>query len=75
MQSFDLQRWDAASGKWVTFASRGTGIGHDLTVTGFDSVTASRLRAALTGQIATEQYTPAPTGTAVCRTERTGRNV
>ncbi|MDX2704134.1 discoidin domain-containing protein [Streptomyces sp. PA03-6a] len=58
VQSFDLQRWDDTTGTWVTFASRDTGIGHDLTVTGFGSVTTSKLRVALTGQIATEQYTP-----------------
>lgn len=65
VQSFALQRWDAGTGQWVTFASRDTGIGHDLTVTGFGSVTTSRLRVALTGQIATEQYTPTLTEIAV----------
>ena len=65
VQSFELQRWDAASGQWVTFASRDTGIGHDLTVTGFGSVTTSRLRVALTEQIATEVYTPTMTEIAV----------
>lgn len=68
VQTFDLQRWDAGSGTWVTFASRNTGIGHDLTVTGFGTVTTSRLRVALTGQIATEQYTPTMTEIAVYRT-------
>ncbi|MFG2133712.1 discoidin domain-containing protein [Streptomyces sp. NPDC048751] len=68
VRSFELQRWDAGAGRWVTFASRDTGIGHDLTVTGFGSVTTSRLRVALTGQIATEQYTPTMTEIAVYRT-------
>jgi hypothetical protein len=45
----------------------GIGIGHDLTVTGFGSVTTSRLRVALTGRIATEQYTPTLTEIAVYR--------
>ncbi|MFI1028766.1 discoidin domain-containing protein [Streptomyces sp. NPDC020951] len=67
VQSFDLQRWNAATGTWVTFASRATGIGHDLTVTGFGTVTTSRLRVALTGKIATEQYTPTLTEIAVYR--------
>ncbi|MFF3332874.1 discoidin domain-containing protein [Streptomyces sp. NPDC002888] len=67
VQSFELQRWDAGTGRWVTFASRDTGIGHDLTVTGFGSVTTSRLRVALTQQIATEQYTPTLTEIAVYR--------
>ncbi|MGI5147284.1 discoidin domain-containing protein [Plantactinospora sp. CA-294935] len=58
VQTFELQRWDVGTGGWVTFASRTDGIGHDLAVTGFGSVTTSRLRVALTGQIATEQYTP-----------------
>ncbi|MFE9644991.1 hypothetical protein ACFYO0_12920 [Streptomyces sp. NPDC006365] len=52
----------------MTFASRDDGIGHDRTVTGFGSVTASRLRVALTGQIATEQYTPTLTEIAAYRT-------
>ncbi|MFI5797808.1 discoidin domain-containing protein [Streptomyces sp. NPDC051677] len=65
VQSFALQRWDPGTGRWVTFATRDTGIGHDLTVTGFGSVTASRLRVALTGKIATEQYTPTLTEIAV----------
>ncbi|MEW1718177.1 discoidin domain-containing protein [Streptomyces sp. NPDC093109] len=68
VRTFELQRWDAGSGHWVTFASRDTGIGHDLTVTGFGSVTSSRLRLALTGKIATERYTPTMTGIAVYRT-------
>ncbi|MEU1518715.1 discoidin domain-containing protein [Streptomyces sp. NPDC005811] len=65
VRTFALQRWDPATGAWVTFASRDTGIGHDLTVTGFGSVTTSRLRVALTGKIATEQYTPTMTEIAV----------
>ncbi len=58
VQSFELQRWDAATGAWVTFATATDGIGHDRTVTGFGSVTTCKVRVALTGQIATEQYTP-----------------
>ncbi|WP_374197198.1 hypothetical protein [Nonomuraea sp. NEAU-A123] len=54
VQSFALQRWDAGTGAWVTFASRVNGIGHDLTVTGFGGVTTSRLRVALTGKLPTE---------------------
>ena len=69
MRSFDLQRWDPGAGQWVTFASRDDGIGHDRTVTGFSSVTTSRLRVALTVQIATEQYTPTLTEIAVYRTD------
>ncbi|GAA2540348.1 hypothetical protein GCM10010435_04710 [Winogradskya consettensis] len=61
VQTFSLQRWDAATGTWVTFADEANGIGHDLTVTGFGSVTTSKLRVALTGQIATEIYTPSLT--------------
>jgi len=63
VRSFALQRWDGS--QWVTFATRDTGIGHDLTVTGFGSVTTSRLRVALTGQLATEVYTPTMTEIAV----------
>jgi hypothetical protein len=66
VQSFALQRWDGS--QWVTFASRTTGIGHDLTVTGFGSVTTSRLRVALTQKIATEVYTPTMTEIAVYNT-------
>jgi hypothetical protein len=51
----------------VTFASRADGIGHDRTVTGFGTVTTSRLRVALTGQIATEQFTPTMTEISVYR--------
>ncbi|GAA2500221.1 discoidin domain-containing protein [Winogradskya humida] len=61
VRTFSLQRWDAATGTWVTFADQTNGIGHDLTVTGFGSVTTSRLRVALTSQIATEIYTPSLT--------------
>lgn len=65
VQTFELQRWDGGTGVWVTVASRADGIGHDLAVTGFGSVTTSRLRVALTGQIATEVYTPTLTEIAV----------
>ncbi|RSM59755.1 hypothetical protein DMB66_26220 [Actinoplanes sp. ATCC 53533] len=58
VQSFALQRWNAATGAWVTFATGAAGIGHDRSVTGFGSVTTSKVRVALTSQIATEQYTP-----------------
>jgi hypothetical protein len=68
VQTFDLQRWDAGTGTWLTFASGANGIGHDLTVTGFGNVTTSRLRVALTSQKATEQYTPTMTEIAVYRT-------
>jgi hypothetical protein len=65
VQSFELQRWDAEAGAWVTFASRDDGIGHDLAVTDFGTVTTSRLRVALTGQIETEVFTPTMTEIAV----------
>ncbi|WP_155057913.1 discoidin domain-containing protein [Streptomyces blattellae] len=68
VQSFQLQRWDAATSRWVTFASRDTGIGHDLTVTGFGDVTTSRLRVSLTQKIATETYTPTMTEISVYNT-------
>ncbi|MBF8187328.1 discoidin domain-containing protein [Nonomuraea sp. K274] len=68
VQSFELQRWDAGTGSWVTFASRADGIGHDLSVTGFGDVTTSRLRVALTAQLPTEQYTPTLTEIAVHHT-------
>jgi hypothetical protein len=69
VRSFDLQRWDAGTGRWVTFATRDTGIGHDLTVTGFGDVTTSRLRVALTDRIPTERYTPTLTGISVYRSD------
>jgi F5/8 type C domain len=65
VQSFELQRWDAGNGAWVTFASHADGIGHDRTVTDFGNVTTSRLRVALTSQIATEVFTPTMTEIAV----------
>ena len=68
VQSFALQRWDSGTGAWVTFASRTDGIGHDRTVTGFGSVTTSKLRVALTEKIATETYTPTMTEIAVYNT-------
>ncbi|MEU6720799.1 discoidin domain-containing protein [Nonomuraea sp. NPDC046802] len=67
VRTFQLQRWDAGTGAWVTFASRSAGIGHDLTVTGFGSVTTSRLRVALTEKVPTEVYTPTLTEIAVYR--------
>ncbi|HEX6358125.1 discoidin domain-containing protein [Actinophytocola sp.] len=66
VRSFTLQRWDGS--QWVSFATRDTGIGHDLTVTGFGSVTTSRLRVALTSTLPTEIYTPTMTEIAVYRT-------
>lgn len=63
VQSFALQRWDGT--QWVTFATRTTGIGHDLTVTGFGTITTSRLRVSLTQKIAAEVYTPTMTEIAV----------
>ncbi|MFD2081816.1 discoidin domain-containing protein [Actinopolymorpha cephalotaxi] len=68
VRTYELQRWDAGAGTWVTFASRDDGIGHDRTVSGFGSVTTSRLRVALTGRISTEVYTPTMTEIAVYRT-------
>ena len=68
VQTFDLRRGDAAIGTWVTFASRADGIGHDLAVTGFGSITTTRLRLALTSKIATETYTPTMTEIAVYAT-------
>lgn len=61
VQTFELQRYDAAAQAWVTFATGSDGIGHDRVVGDFGTVTSSRLRVALTGQIATEQYTPSLT--------------
>ncbi|MCT2582084.1 discoidin domain-containing protein [Actinophytocola gossypii] len=68
VRSFALQRWDEGTGQWVTFATRDTGIGHDLTVTGFGAVTTTRLRVALTEQLPTEVYTPTMTTIAVYQT-------
>lgn len=65
VQSFALQRWDPGSGSWVTFATSDGGIGHDRTIGGFGNVTTSKLRVALTSQIATETYTPTMTEIAV----------
>ena len=67
VRSYELQRWDAGTGAWVTFAGRDDGIGHDRTVDGFGTVTTSRLRVALTGQLPTEVYTPTMTEIAVYR--------
>ncbi|MER6000362.1 discoidin domain-containing protein [Nonomuraea angiospora] len=67
VQTFDLRRWDAGTGSWVTFASRADGIGHDRSVTGFGSVTTSRLRVSLTGKVPSEVYTPTMTEIAVYR--------
>jgi hypothetical protein len=58
VQTFALQRWDATTGTWATFATGTDGIGHDKSVTGFGNVTTSKLRVALTGQFPTEQGTP-----------------
>jgi hypothetical protein len=67
VQAYDLQRWNAATSTWVTFASRTDGIGHDRTVSGFGTVTTSRLRVSLTSKIATETYTPTMTEIGVYR--------
>ncbi|MEV0616801.1 discoidin domain-containing protein [Nonomuraea sp. NPDC050404] len=67
VRSFELRRWDAGTGAWVSFATRADGIGHDLSVTGFGDITTSRLRVALTGQLPDEQYTPTLTEIAVHR--------
>ncbi|SDT81061.1 discoidin domain-containing protein [Actinoplanes derwentensis] len=65
VSTFNLQRWDTTTGAWATIASLTGGIGHDRTVTGFGTVTSSRLRVALTSKIASEQYTPTMTEIAV----------
>ncbi|GLY06849.1 discoidin domain-containing protein [Actinoplanes sp. NBRC 101535] len=65
VSTFQLQRWTGTA--WETFASVTGGIGHDKTVTGFGTVTTSKLRVALTGQLPTEQYTPTMTEIAVYR--------
>ncbi|MEV0381554.1 discoidin domain-containing protein [Nonomuraea sp. NPDC050643] len=69
VQRFDLQRWDAATGAWVTFASRADGIGHDLSVTGFGDITTSRLRVALIDLLPGEVYSPTLTEVAVHRAD------
>lgn len=68
VQVFELQRVDAATGDWVTFATGTDGIGRDLAVTGFGSVTSTGLRVLLTEQVATEQYTPTMTEIAIYAT-------
>lgn len=65
VRSFALQRWDGS--QWVSFATGDTGIGHDLTVSGFGDVTTSRLRVALTDTFPTETFTPTMTEIAVYR--------
>jgi hypothetical protein len=67
VQAYELRRWNAATSTWVTFASRSDGIGHDRTVSGFGDITTSRLRVSLTGEIATEVYTPTMTEIGVYR--------
>jgi hypothetical protein len=67
VRTFELQRWDAGSGAWVTFAGGADGIGHDLSVTGFGTVTTTKLRVALTSQQPAEVYTPTLTEVAVYR--------
>jgi hypothetical protein len=68
VQTFNLQRWDAPTSTWVTFSANTDGIGHDRTVTGFGTITTSRLRVSLTSKIATETYTPTMTEIGVYRT-------
>ncbi|WP_231747598.1 discoidin domain-containing protein [Auraticoccus cholistanensis] len=58
VQSFELQRRDAATGDWVTFAEGTDGIGHDHVVSGFGTVRSSALRVLLTGLVAGQQYSP-----------------
>lgn len=65
VQAFELQRLDAATGDWVTFASGADGIGQELTVTGFGTVTSTGLRVLLTERVATEQYAPTLRGIGV----------
>ncbi|MEV5498255.1 discoidin domain-containing protein [Nonomuraea fuscirosea] len=67
VRTFDLQRWDAGSGAWVTFASGSDGVGHDRSVTGFGDVTTAKLRVALTGLLPSEVYSPTLTEIAVHR--------
>lgn len=59
ISAFDLQRWDPASSRWVTFTS-GDGVGRDKVVT-FDSVTSSKLRLSIKGIKAGEIYAPTMT--------------
>ncbi|MEO3796139.1 discoidin domain-containing protein [Nonomuraea sp. B10E15] len=68
VRSYELQRWDAGTGAWVTFARGSDGIGHDASVTGFGDVTTSRLRVSLTDRLPGEVYSPTLTEVAAYRT-------
>lgn len=61
IDTFELQRWDTDTGDWVTFKEVTGGMGHDLNLEDFEPVTTSKLRLLITGQKATEYWTPSMT--------------
>ncbi|WP_230673239.1 Ig-like domain repeat protein [Rathayibacter sp. Leaf248] len=61
IQDYDLQKWDAATSSWSTFASHTDGIGSSKTITGFGDITSSRLRLSITAKVAGEAYSPSMT--------------
>ncbi|RCK70159.1 hypothetical protein DT076_05625 [Desertihabitans brevis] len=61
VQTYELQRLDAATGEWVTFAEGGDGIGHDHVVTDFGTISSTGLRVLLTSLVEGEQWSPTMT--------------
>lgn len=58
---YELQKYDATSDSWTTFETQSNGMGHDVSLKDFGSITSSKLRLHITKQKATEQWTPTMT--------------
>jgi len=61
IDTFELQRWDTDTEGWVTFKEVTGGMGHDLYIDDFEPVTTDKMRLLITGQKASEYWTPSMT--------------
>ncbi|MBM6997508.1 discoidin domain-containing protein [Paenibacillus sp. DXFW5] len=69
VQEFELQKLDPQTQEWVTFQSKSDGMGHDLKLDDFGSVTSSKLRLLITKQKDSEYWTPTMTEIQVYRSQ------
>lgn len=61
IQEYELQKYDDELQQWTTFKKETDGMGHDVALNDFGSVTSSKLRLLITKQKETEMWTPTMT--------------
>ncbi|MFS0725475.1 S-layer homology domain-containing protein [Paenibacillus sp. 1P07SE] len=61
IQSYELQQYDEEDEVWHTFKAVDDGMGHDVTLDDFGTITSGKLRLLITEQIATEYWSPTMT--------------